>query len=489
MLAAMPSGAAGVKRRGGGLRRNILWWVALAAGLALRLWFLQHPMNPDDDTDVYAELARNLFHHCIYGLAADGVIHPSLIRLPGYPMFLGLVFALFGDSNFRAVLLTQIGFDLLSCWLIASFVREQVSERAGTIALFLAALCPFTAAYSAIALTECLSVFAVSLSLWSSGRLLKAQAEGIMDRVALVLVSTAMALAVLLRPDGALVSVAVAAAIVWYARRQGKPLAGIKMAMLCGALALVPLAPWAARNWRTFHAVQPLAPRRVNEPGEYVTYGFYRWISTWSVDIVSTENVFWKVGTEPIDVNDLPARAFDSPAQRAQTAEILAEYNIDKSVTPVLDARFAALAQDRLRHHPFLCRVWVPTLRVADMVLRPRTETLDLDSDWWRFHAPPLELAETAALGLINVALFVGALVGVARRRVPWVALMVVYVLMRCALLSTMENSEPRYTLELLPILMVCAACAFAGTRVRTQSVPRAIGVEPRPPEPCAGIS
>jgi hypothetical protein len=205
----------------------------------------------------------------------------------------------------------------------------------------------------------------------------------------------------------------------------------------------------------------------VNDPGEYVTYGFYRWMSTWSVDIVSTENVFWNVGTVAIDVNDLPARAFDSPAQKAQTAELLADYNINKSVTPVLDARFGALAEERLGAHPLLCRVWVPALRVADMVLRPRTETLDLDSDWWRFPPPPLQIAETVVLGLINVGLVAAALVGVVRRRVPWVALIVVYGVSRCALLSTMENSEPRYTLELLPMVMACAACAFAGTRVR----------------------
>src|SRR5580692_3541325 len=99
MLAAM-SAAIGVRRRG-----NALWWIALAAGLLLRLWFLRHPMPSDDDTDVYAELAKNLFHHGIYGLQVGGVIVPKLIRLPGYPLFLGLILALFGEGNFNAVLL------------------------------------------------------------------------------------------------------------------------------------------------------------------------------------------------------------------------------------------------------------------------------------------------------------------------------------------------------------------------------------------------
>ena len=464
----MPIVVGGV-RRGGVLRGSTLWWVALVAGLLLRLWFVWHPMPLDDDTDVYAELAKNLFHHGIYGIEKDGVIDPTLIRLPGYPLFLGLIFFLFGVDNFNAVLLIQIAIDLTGCWLIASFVREQVSNRAGTAALFLAVLCPFTAAYSTIALTECLSVFAVSLALWSTGRLLLAQAACVRDRGAMLFVSLAVAMAMLLRPDGVLLAVAVTAAIVWYAWRQGRLLLGMKTALLCGVLAVLPLAPWAMRNWRTFHVIEPLAPRRVNDPGEYVTYGFYRWMSTWSVDIVSTGNVFWNVGTDSINIDDLPSRAFDSPAQRAETAELLAEYNTKKRVTPELDAKFASLARERVRTHPLLCLVWVPALRVVDMVLRPRTETLGLDADWWRFGSSRMESLEMAVLGLMNVALVVAALVGVVRKRVPWVALAVLYVGLRCALLSTMENSEPRYTLEALPILLACAACGLEEARVRVE--------------------
>jgi hypothetical protein len=423
-------------------------------------------MPSDDDSDVYVELATNLFHHGTYGIATNGVIDPTLIRVPGYPLFLGAVFALFGVGNMNAVLLAQIAIDLVGCWLIASFVREQMSARAGTEAIFLAALCPFTAAYSAMALTECLSVFAVSLALWACGRVLRAQAKGDVDRAAAVLVSVAMAMAMLLRPDGALLGIAVVAAIVWYAWRQGRLRAGVRTALLCGLLAVLPLLPWTLRNWRTFHVVQPLAPRRVNDPGEYVTYGFYRWMGTWSVDVVSTGSVFWNVGTDAIDIHDLPSRAFDSPAQYAETAELLAEYNATRTIPPALDGKFGALASERVRAHPLLCRVWVPALRVADMLLRPRTETFALDADWWNFCVHRVESAEAVGLGLLNLALVFAALVGavrVARYKVhvPWAALAVIYVALRCALLSTMENSEPRYTLEMFPMLIACAACVL----------------------------
>ena len=463
---------------GVGVRRGRVWWgVALGLGLLLRLWFLRHPMPSDDDTDVYAELTTNLFHHGVYGFGAVGGIDPSLIRLPGYPVFLGVIFALFGAGNFSAVLLVQIAIDLVGCWLIARFVREQVSERAGTVAIFLAALCPFTAGYSAIALTECLSVFAVSLALWASGRLLFAQSEGRVDRGALLLAALAMAMAMLLRPDGVLLVVSVVAAIVWYAWRQGRLWVGMKTALLCGVLAVLPLAPWAVRNWRTFHVVQPLAPRRVNNPGEYVTYGFYRWMNTWAVDIVSTGNVFWRVGSEQIDIDDLPVRAYDSPAQRAETAELLAEYNVSKTVPPALDAKFGELARERVRAHPLLCLVWVPGLRVADMWLRPRTETLGLDADWWRFDRHRMESMEAVGLGLVNLALVGAALVGAVRvwrgrGRVRWLALPMIYVVLRCALLSTMENSEPRYTLEAFPVVLACAACGLGQADERLTSHP-----------------
>jgi hypothetical protein len=458
---------------GGRQRSRVVWGIVLGLGLALRLWFLWHPMPGDDDTDVYAELGKNLFHHGIYGLSDGGLqgnaaILPTLIRLPGYPLFLGLIFFLFGDGNFHAVLLAQIAIDLLGCWMIARFVREQVGDRASTVALLLAALCPFTASYSAMALTECLSVFAVSLALWATGRVLRAQASGERDWAAMGWASLGMAMAMLLRPDGVLLTIAVCGAIDWYAWRVGQLRQGLQTALACALLAVLPLGPWAARNWRTFHVVQPLAPRRVNNPGEYVTYGFYRWMSTWSVDLVSTENVFWRVGSEGIDVGDLPSRAFGSSRQRAETAAILAVYNVNKTVAPALDARFDALARERLREQPVLCRVWVPALRVADMFLRPRVETLGLDADWWRFDRHRQESLEAVGLGAVNLALMVAAIVGAVRLyrgygQLRWLALPVLYVVLRCALLSTMENSEPRYTLETFPFVLACAACALGG--------------------------
>jgi hypothetical protein len=40
------------------------------------------------------------------------------------------------------------------------------------------------------------------------------------------------------------------------------------------------------------------------------------------------------------------------------------------------------------------------------------------------------------------------------------------YLVMRCLLLSSMENPEPRYTIQMFPIFIVAAAAAFARNRL-----------------------
>ena len=90
---------------------------------------------------------------------------PTLSRLPGYPAFLAAIFALFGWSNFRAVLLIQVLFDLGTCFLIADLARRLFSDRAAKAAFMLAAICPFLANYSAAALTETLEIFFTALAL------------------------------------------------------------------------------------------------------------------------------------------------------------------------------------------------------------------------------------------------------------------------------------------------------------------------------------
>src|ERR1700678_4419475 len=119
----------------------------MLVALALRLLFVLHLPAIVDDSRLYADIAMNWLGHGIFGITNSSQVVPTLSRLPGYPAFLAAVFAIFGWSNFRAVLLIQVVFDLGTCFLVADLARRVFSERAAKPAFLLAAVCPFLANY------------------------------------------------------------------------------------------------------------------------------------------------------------------------------------------------------------------------------------------------------------------------------------------------------------------------------------------------------
>src|SRR3569833_1964277 len=94
--------------------------VALAAGLLLRLWFVRHAPLVDGDGLVYGGIAENWLIRGVYGFYSDGAvgISPTLIRLPGYPMFLAACFKVFGMVFFVSVVWVLFVLVLLVCLLL-----------------------------------------------------------------------------------------------------------------------------------------------------------------------------------------------------------------------------------------------------------------------------------------------------------------------------------------------------------------------------------
>ncbi|MEI9969110.1 MAG: hypothetical protein WDM87_10955 [Terracidiphilus sp.] len=122
--------------------------LALAAGLALRLWMLRRLFEVNGDSLIYGGLARNLLLHGRFDLTLpSGEMYPTLIRLPGYAIFLASCFRIFGMENYYSAAWIQILIDLAGCLLLAAFVRRvapaALSRGAALATLWLAALCPF----------------------------------------------------------------------------------------------------------------------------------------------------------------------------------------------------------------------------------------------------------------------------------------------------------------------------------------------------------
>jgi hypothetical protein len=430
--------------------------LALGLGLALRLWWIHAYPQIDGDSLLYGDIAKNWLLHGVYGFTTQTGTRPTLIRLPGYPLFLALCFRLFGVEHYHAVLFLQAGIDLAGCVLLAGFAAHTLGLRAGIAALYLSALCPFTANYTAAPMAETLTLFTLALGLYA----LVHYAE----RPALTVWFWALAFAIsscaLLRPDGALLGVVLLPAMFWYARRSIPTGRAAAMAALCAAIALLPFCAWTVRNAHTFHVFQPLAPRTAADPGEEVFSGWNRWVQSWCVEFTSTYEIYWNEGSAPLEIDSLPTRALDTAKERAEVQALFAEHNATLNLTPEMDAEFARLAAQRIARNPLRFYVVLPALRLADMWLRPRTEMLWIELRWWQYRHHRAETIFAWSYAALNLAYLALAALGL-RRDVPFTAVMLLYIALRCILLLTLECPEPRYTLECFPMIFILAAAAL----------------------------
>jgi hypothetical protein len=506
----------GLRARGLCLRAVLSCASALAAGLLLRVWMLHKFFEVNGDSQLYGSMAKNLLLHGQYAVNdQSGLLHSTLIRLPGYPLFLASCFRLFGMENYFAAACVQVVAELAACVLLALLAWRIAPGRrmaAAQATLWLGCLCPFTAVYDAEPLTEALTLFCISLALWAVARF---QDQG--DWASALAFTFAVTYAALLRPDGALLGVALAVPMALTLLQSGKTLLDatsdvaqtgsldkgttfvglqtsssrkgttlvvpqmanknewgfspgrtvpstprLRIALICLLLALAPFAAWTWRNARVFHVFQPLAPRYATDPGEDTWPGWQRWVKTWSLDFVSTWQVYWNMPGDKLDVNLLPSRAFDSSAQRTETAQLFAAYEANgEEMSPELDDGFARLARERITAHPLRYYLWLPLGRVFDMTFRPRVENLPIDLDWWVYAH---HWAETrfswfyVGLNAFYVLLAIGGLC-LRPRLWPW---MVAYIVLRSLLLATIEAPEARYTLEFFPIFFVLGGIALS---------------------------
>lgn len=458
--------------------------VAALVGLALRLFLILRFPFVAGDSAIYEELAQNWLHEHVYGIYYAAGLTASDIRVPGYPAFLALAYWILRRGELGIVLaqgLLDLGTCFLVAWLVCRLAPEAHRRRIGLAALWLAATCPFIANYAAVPLTEVLATFLTAAALIPmAGAAIAAESPDC---------GTArdfpwrnwlgagflVGLATLVRPESPLLLVALALVftVLWRRRADWGKLTRV------GALAatglLLPLLPWAARNWVSLHEVQFLAPLYAASPDEYTPRGFYNWTATWLVRYRDVYLVPWKIDGERIEIGDIPATAFDSVEERDRVAGLLDEYNATERMTAEVDDGFAALANERTERHPLRSYVWVPFERIFTIWFTPRTELLPISGHLTPIREQwlddPLGFSVTVFLGALNF-LYVGlAIAGlwqahVHRAEAPpgvrtAVILLAVFVAVRSLYLTQVQTPEPRYVLECFPVLLAFGALAW----------------------------
>ncbi len=469
--------------------------LASLTGLALRLFFVLRYPTDAGDTGIYEELARNWSNAHVYGLYFPNGLMPSDIRGPGYPAFLALVYMFLRRSRV-AILLAQALIDLCTCFLVAGLagllVAPAIRRRVTLAALWLAATCPFVANYAAVPLTEVLTTFLIAAGLLAlASGCLKIDDPGTEGSApgsigwAWFCGGLLVGLGTLVRPETPIVLAAFALALAWRWRRRADWGKLLRAGLLSALGLLLPLAPWAARNWVRFHEVQFLAPRFASTPDEYTPRGLYAWTDTWLVRYRDVYLVPWNVDGDPIDIANIPGSAFDSPEERARTGQLLDEYNDALVMTAPVDQGFAELARERTARHPLRTYLWVPLERAATIWFTPRVELLPLSGHltpvretWREDHRDFSISAASVFLSIFYVGLAFWGLGRALRQRAGGgtptyattaLAILVIFVLLRTAFITTVETPEPRYVLECFPALLAIGALTWSP---RTKSGP-----------------
>ena len=448
---------------------------AVLAGLALRSFFIfKFPVNDTGDAPFYIELAWNWLKNGVYGFPINGHLAPVDMRVPGYPAFLAAILSFVGPSS-RAVMLTQAVIDLATCFLIALMAARLApdsSRRPVALAgLWIAALCPFTANYTAVILTETLVTFLTGLATLvlldtALGTPKATRPPALPLRPAFspwFLGGIVVGFGTLVRPETPLLLLAAGLVLVakWWRPVDWRRL--VRAVVLMGAGLLLPLLPWAARNWYTLHDLQFLAPRYSELPGEYAPLGFNAWTNTWLWRFRDVYLVTWKLDVEPISIDDIPASAFDSPEERARVAGLLDQYNDTLTLTQSQDHQFDQIARARTARDPLRTYVKIPLLRALTLWFTPRVELLPYAGHLWplrdEWRDDRKDFGVTLSLVLTNCILIALALAGawIARRRPGW-AFLIVFILLRTWYFTTfVETPEPRYVLECFPAVLALA--------------------------------
>jgi 4-amino-4-deoxy-L-arabinose transferase-like glycosyltransferase len=474
----------------------------LLVALGFRLFLALRLANDEpDDGRVYSQIARNVLEQHVYSHDTQPPYNPSIIRLPGYPLFLVAIYSVFGHGNNTAVRVVQAVIDTTTCALVAWVVfewalDEERRHRAALIALALAAICPFTAIYVATILTEVPTNFLAVATVLAATFAFKKNALRWWIVTGLI-----AGLAVLFRPDSGLFAAAIGVTLVLSTRmRTAIPSAALFSIAFC-----LVLVPWTIRNRRVFHVFQPLAPAHAEMPGEFVARGYLLWVRTWLDDSKYVGPALWSLDMRPMYVENFPARAFDSKEERERVAALLNKYNhpdgdeedeppadeeeepeveepveaeeANVEMTPEIDTGFAQIGQERIAHSRLRYYVVLPLKRAATLWFDTHSQYYPFNGDLLPLEDLDYDIHQQYWLPLFAGFTWIYTLCGAiggwllwrsrnqnARR---WLLLAVLLIFLRLGFFATLENPEPRYTVELFPFLIALGSTVGAALRGR----------------------
>lgn len=132
-------------------------YLLILIGVAMRLLIIisSREIVKLPDSELYLSIAAGYYH---------GHFLPNLVRLPGYPFFIYIIFLIFGWGKLKIVYFVQHALTLISCVLIYKIIDKRVKNQFITSVLGLFIFINYNIVqWGQILMPEALSVFLISL--------------------------------------------------------------------------------------------------------------------------------------------------------------------------------------------------------------------------------------------------------------------------------------------------------------------------------------
>ncbi len=171
------------------------------------------------------------------------VFIPEVIRTPGYPAFVAVIYRVFGQHTLPVAIAQAFVFVLI-CLIVFAIARRVAGERVATAAAFMTALFPPLPYYGALVLTEVWTTFMMGLAMLACLRAMKSDRLG-----AFILAGALFSATTIVRPAFVLLPFGLAIAmpiLVPSERSRGRRLGHWAAFAVAAALTL---APWFTYNY------------------------------------------------------------------------------------------------------------------------------------------------------------------------------------------------------------------------------------------------
>jgi 4-amino-4-deoxy-L-arabinose transferase-like glycosyltransferase len=171
------------------------------------------------------------------------VFIPEVIRTPGYPAFVAVIYKIFGERTLPVAIAQAFVFVLI-CLIVYAITKRVADARTATLAAFMTALFPPLPYYGALVLTELWTTFVLSLAFLACVRAMQRDRFG-----DFILAGVLFSATTIVRPAFVLLPFGLAVAMPLFVKSERNRARRIGQWAAFAVAAALTLAPWFTYNY------------------------------------------------------------------------------------------------------------------------------------------------------------------------------------------------------------------------------------------------